>query len=105
MFLFCFKRHFDKYIVNGKQLPDEYQEKFSKLRVRNNYIMELCQMYNVHPMLLDICIAMYPLDLPPYVLLEIFDFLPHMRWARHKAKIDLIIGVKKSANRIIANRQ
>ena len=50
--------------------------------------------------LLDRIIALLPLCLPPYVLLEVFDWLPLMQHVEHKPKIDLIIAVRKSAQRV-----
>ena len=52
--------------------------------------------------LLDRTIALLPLLLPPYVLLEVFDWLPLMSRVEHKPKIDLIIAVRKSARRVKA---
>jgi hypothetical protein len=60
---------------------------------------------NVQATLLDICIAFHPLDLPPYVLLEIVDKFPF--WSTHvnrKKKIDYIIQVKTFCIDLIAQR-
>jgi hypothetical protein len=60
---------------------------------------------NVQAKLLDICVAFHPLDLPPYVLLEIVDKFPF--WSTHvnrKKKIDYIIQVKKFCDDLIENR-
>jgi hypothetical protein len=54
----------------------------------------------VHQQLLELCIALAPFSLPPYVTLEIFDWLPMMRLVRHGLKIALIVGVQKSLNRM-----
>ena len=54
----------------------------------------------LHHVLLDITIALYPLLLPPYVLLEIVDRMPFFDKVVRKTKIDLLINVKKSADRI-----
>jgi hypothetical protein len=51
---------------------------------------------NVQAVLLDICIAFYPLRLPPYVILEIVDKFSF--WSTHvnrKKKIDYIIRIKR----------
>jgi hypothetical protein len=61
---------------------------------------------NVQAELLNICIALFPLDLPSYVLLEIVDRFP--LWSTHvnrKKKIDYIIQVKKFCDDLIASRQ
>jgi hypothetical protein len=47
----------------------------------------------VKPLLLDVCVAMAPLLLPAYVMLEIFDRLPLMDLVNQKLKIDVIIRV------------
>jgi hypothetical protein len=57
---------------------------------------------NVQATLLDICIAFYPLDLPPYVILEIVDKFPF--WTthvNHKKKIDYIIQIKQFCDDLI----
>jgi hypothetical protein len=78
----------------------------------------------VHPILLDICIAFAPMRLPPYVLLEICDWLPvkyeiidwnsvigrsdmnesMMHRVRHIKKIRLIEGVQRSQRNIDEQR-
>jgi hypothetical protein len=60
---------------------------------------------NVQAILLDICIAFYPLYLPPYVILEIVDKFPF--WETHvnrKKKIDYIIQIKKFCDALIESR-
>jgi hypothetical protein len=60
---------------------------------------------NVQATLLDICIAFHPLDLPPYVLLEIVDKFPF--WETHvnrKKKIDYIIQIKQYCDALIDDR-
>jgi hypothetical protein len=61
---------------------------------------------NVQATLLDICIAFHPLDLPPYVVLEIVDKFP--LWSthvNHKKKIDYIIQIKRFCDNLISIRQ
>jgi hypothetical protein len=50
----------------------------------------------VAPRLLDIAVALAPLTLPAYVVLEIIDWLPLIRLVNHKKKIDLIISVTRA---------
>jgi hypothetical protein len=60
---------------------------------------------NVQATLLDICIAFYPLDLPPYVMLEIVDRFPF--WSTHvnqKKKIDYIVQIKRFCDDLIEKR-
>jgi hypothetical protein len=60
---------------------------------------------NVQAVLLDICIAFYPLDLPSYVILEIVDRFQF--WSTHvnrKKKIDYIIRIKLYCDNLIAKR-
>ena len=65
----------------------------------------------IHPIVLDICIAFAPLRLPPYVLLEVIDFLAveydgsdenesMMHRVSHVKKINLIVGVQRSQRNI-----
>ena len=66
-------------------------------------------------MLLDVCIAFAPMRLPPYVLLEIVDWLPmyedaeadqsFMQLCPHIKKIRLIEGVQRSQRNIDEKRQ
>jgi hypothetical protein len=48
----------------------------------------------------DICIAFAPFNLPPYVLLEIIDWLPNIIYERHLTKINLIVSLIKSIRKI-----
>jgi hypothetical protein len=61
---------------------------------------------NVQATLLDICIAFYPIRLPPYVILEIVDKFP--LWETHvnrKKKIDYIIRIKNFCDKLVDARQ
>ena len=51
---------------------------------------------NVHRKVLEFTLIFAPLNLPAYVLLEIFDWLPKMHRVNHVKKIHLMIAVKKS---------
>ena len=53
---------------------------------------------NIHPVLVNFSLIFY--QYPAYVVLEIFDWLPHMHLANHVKKIHLIIAVKKSVQRV-----
>ena len=78
----------------------------------------------VRRMLLGICLALAPLFLPPYVLLEICDWLPveyeygsngvksksdpnesHVHLVDHYKKIMLINGVHRSVRTILERRE
>jgi hypothetical protein len=80
----------------------------SCLRPHNNRVEALrtsLNWINVQAALLDICIAFYPLDLPPYVLLEIVDRFP--LWSTHvnrKKKIDYIIQIKRFCDNLVDQR-
>jgi hypothetical protein len=51
---------------------------------------------------LDICLAMSPMQLPNYVLLEIIDWLPHWEVAvRRFKKITLIENINRSISRVL----
>lgn len=49
-----------------------------------------------HADIINICLALAPLDLPPYVLLWIMDWLPNYDRLSHHKKIELIESVVKS---------
>lgn len=55
----------------------------------------------LHDKVVEFCLAMGPMQLPPYVLLEIFDWLPLMEHVRHWNKIQLIVGMHHSRRRIV----
>ena len=58
----------------------------------------------LHRFVLDTALALAPLALPPYVLLEILEWLPRLRCHVHKQVIDLIEGVTRSVRRLCAAR-
>lgn len=50
----------------------------------------------VRPLLIDMCVALVPLQLPSYVLLEIFDwFHPDMHKTNRVKKVNLIVNIDK----------
>ena len=59
----------------------------------------------VHHLILGIAIAFASLHLPPYVLLEILDWLPQCYHAIHYQKIQLIISTVASTRKVLAKRQ
>lgn len=59
----------------------------------------------VQPKLVDFTLAMFNLDLPSYVLLEIFDHLPDMRRVQQAKKIRTIVAVQTSMQRIRRDKQ
>jgi hypothetical protein len=68
-------------------------------------LQDSLQWINVQAVLLDICIAFHPLDLPPYVVLEIVDKFPG--WStliNHKKKIDYIIQIKRFCDAMVVRR-
>ena len=91
-----------------EQITQALEENFVIQEVfvsRNGSLPKNFQMYlqrnrnacwkNCHSILLDVCIAMMPLELPAYILLEIVNFLPFFFIHRQKLKIDLILKVEK----------
>ena len=49
---------------------------------------------------LDACLALAPLNIPPYVMLEILDWLPALQCVIAKEIIDLIVRVKQSVDKL-----
>ena len=59
----------------------------------------------VHAQILDIVIALAPLDLPCYELLFVVDWLPHWERAhRQYRKVKLIASIVKSIERVRLRR-
>jgi hypothetical protein len=91
------------FVLNDAQLGvDELQQHNNRVQS----ILLSLKWINVQAKLLDICVAFYPLDLPPYVLLEIVDRFPF--WSthvNHKKKIDYIIQIKKFCDDLIEKRK
>ena len=54
-----------------------------------------CVQILLQHILKECCLAMLPLELPAYVLLEIIDWLPYMKLLKHGIKINLIIKMIK----------
>lgn len=82
------------------QLPTLQQpilDKINKTLVRNQ---EIVWRKSLHDKIVDFCIGMASLELPPYVLLWIFDELPHMHHASHVKKIRVIEDVMKSIRKV-----
>ncbi len=64
---------------------------FHNIKAQTKYREELIK---------DICIAFAHFMLPPYVLLEIVDWLPNMEYENHVTKINLIISMVESIKKI-----
>lgn len=47
-----------------------------------------------------VCIAFYPIEMPPYVLLEIFDAIPLARPIHHVKKIDFIFAMLRACSKV-----
>jgi len=75
---------------------------YNERNERNRKQMEWSRISN---RIIDICIALHSFNLPPYVLLEIIDWLPLYECIEHKKKIDLIINLKKSISKILNVKQ
>jgi hypothetical protein len=86
----------------SQQVRDQAYEQVNRLIALQSSLKWI----NVQATLLDICIAFYPLDLPPYVLLEIVDCFPF--WSthvNHKKKIDYIIQIKRFCDDLTQKRE
>ena len=67
-------------------------------RARSELGVRLMQF--AQPEIIGICLALAPLELPPYVLLWIVDWLPRYDLLPHRKKIHLIESVVKSIRNI-----
>lgn len=55
---------------------------------------------HVRNSIIEICILLFSVDLPPYVVLEIIDWLPNYVMVQHRCKIDLIYKCFASLRKI-----
>ena len=67
-------------------------------RIRSELSIRLMRF--AHPDIIGICLALAPLDLPPYVLLWIVDWLPRYDLLSHRKKIHLIESVVRSIRQL-----
>ena len=74
-------------------------------KTRNENNIKSLEWSKVSSEIIDVCVAFASLDLPPYVLLEIIDWLPFNIYVEHKKKIDLIVNLKKSISKIFENKK
>lgn len=91
--LYKFKQNMSLLSVNAMYTTQLVKEKMIGYLVRNNTIL----WKNAKKRLLNISILFIKL-FPPYVILEIFDWLPHMNHVNHLKKIRLIEGVQRVVN-------
>jgi hypothetical protein len=49
------------------------------MKTLQSFVSDHASWKHVHGMIMEICISMYPLDVTPYVLLQIIDYLPLMK--------------------------
>lgn len=79
------------------EISETYKDDINKWLLRNR---ELRWKF-IHNKIMDMYIAMSSLRIPPYVLLEIFDWLyPDNPYTRHYVKIKLLISLTGSYNAI-----
>lgn len=79
---------FDNALTIRRQFKEEESESELEKRKIRHYI------------LVDICFALSPLELPNYVILEIIDWIDYLYYDGHKEKISLIEGIEKSIRKI-----
>jgi hypothetical protein len=101
-------------LVIGSELSrelysDSYVQYIDELSPHSDRVKTLhasLKWINVQATLLDICIAFHPLDLPPYIVMEIVDKFPF--WSTHvnrKKKIDYIVQIKRFCDELIDARE
>ena len=80
-------------------LKKSKEEKLARKRatienIKNDFSHKFMEF--VHDDIVDICLTMYPLNLPPYVMLWIIDWLPSYELVSHHRKIHLIESIRNS---------
>lgn len=68
------------------------------------YVKKAYQHKDRHETILDVCIALWKLEIPKYCILEIIDWLPNMQYENHVKKINLIFSVYLSCEKVIKSR-
>jgi hypothetical protein len=53
---------------------------------------------------LDLALTLFPVNLPPYVLLEVVDWLPGAAFFTRKEKIDLLVKATASCEQVVESR-
>jgi hypothetical protein len=71
---------------------------------RNPWSMREYQWQSVHRRIMTFCLVFAPLNLPPYVQLEILDWLPQCYLSRHIWKIQLIGAIIDSVRKVRRER-
>ena len=97
--LFCFCFYMQKFsFTRLRCVTQELQRKQTRLetmnRIRNNIGIRLMRF--AQPIIVGICLALASLELPPYILLWIVDWLPRFDKLSHHKKIQLITSVRDS---------
>lgn len=70
------------------------------------YFYAWTRWHHVYVEIRDVVIALLPLELPPYIILELLDFTDHLFACQSEFnKINLIVGVIASARRVVAQRR
>jgi Ran GTPase-activating protein (RanGAP) involved in mRNA processing and transport len=83
--------------VHGNRLGDHVYDFVTRKMERNAKMRPK----NIHDIVLNFCIAFYPLRLPPTILLCILDFLPHMAIAAiEEQKMSIIRACARSIARL-----
>jgi hypothetical protein len=84
---------------NLRQIQQREQTRSETLqRIKSTVGVRLLRF--AHPEIVGICIAMSPLELPPYVLLWIIDWLPNYDLLSHHKKIHLIESIRNSISKL-----
>ena len=99
----CFFLNHFIWLKDEPQSRNSFISSFYNYRNENNCLQ--LEWSKISNQIIDISIALASIDLPPYVLLEIIDWLPLFEYVDHKKKIDLIINLKKSISKIFENKK
>jgi hypothetical protein len=83
---------------------DEHPTRLFELVERNQTLSSQLAPHLVWTRVVELTLALFALELPAYVLLEIVDRLPVLRFAPHSLKIRCIINVIGSCRRVLEQR-
>lgn len=87
--------------VDLRQLLPSYNADMEYVLAQNDQNTRDC----VHDNLVDVCIALFSIELPKYVILDISEFIPHFDRVSARTRFGVIERATKSSENVFSRRQ